>query len=307
MKWGIAYLKCHLLQVDLDLQPHTTLLPEKRHFTHHCFTVKDVSLPAGYHFGITGLSSGNTDPDSVDVYAFDAWEVTGKADGQQHSQPVIDQRDLSSFKPLAGTEDSVQEISATSLQEVITAQTRLTEAIDALARRIDAMQSSLDVGLKNGGGSVVSDDHAKQLKDISNAVSRLTGQSELQSGGMTAEELEQQSVQYIVKMITRLSADVNGISVRLDSLTTRVNKNIATIMNRIGEVFTLASRADKAMFSENSKFKPKSVGGAGGTRSLGSILKWLGGLVGCLVVLVVADRWRRGRMSGAGGRGRKMI
>lgn len=243
------------------------------------------------------MSAGNTDPDSVDVYAFDAWEVTGTADGQQHYQPVIDKADVNSFKPLAGTEDSTSEVSASSLQEIIVAQGRMTEAIDALARRIDAMQQKLDsrpAPVANAGG-----DYSQQLKEISAAVSRLTGQhpSEAHSGSMSAEELEQQSVQYLVKMMTRLSADVNGITVRLDSLATRVNKNIAAVSNRLGEVFTLSARTEKAI-SEGAANKRRL--------NFAGVAKWLGGLLGCLVVFVVVDRWRRGR-TGVGGRGRKMI
>lgn len=280
----------------MDLQPHTTLTPEKRHFTHHCFTVKDVALPSGYHFGLTGLSAGNTDPDSVDIYAFDAWEVTGAADGQQHSQPVIDKSDTTSFKPLAGTEDSSEEVRVGSLQEIIAAQSRMTDAIDALARRIDAMQQKIDSRPAAAAGS---GDYSRQLQEISAAVSRLTGQhpSQAQSGSMSAEELEQQSVQYLVKMMTRLSADVNGITVRLDGLATRVNKNIAAVSSRLGEVFTLTARTEKWL-----------VEGPGNKRGLNFARagKWLGGLLGCLVVFVAVDRVRKSR-SGSGGRGRKMI
>jgi len=269
-------------------------LPEKRHFTHHCFTINDVSLPSGYHFGLTALSAGNTDPDSVDVYAFDAWEVTGAADGQQHSQPVIDKVDATSFKPLAGTEESGEEASVGNLQEIIAAQMRMTEAIDALARRIDVLQSKLD----RPSSAISSGSDSQQLKDIAAALSRLTGETPAGSqSGATAEEIEQQSVQYLVKMMTRLSADVNGISVRLDSLATRVNKNIGALMNRITEVFTVAARTEKVFADTSAKKRGLNFVGAA---------KWTGGLVGCLVVFVGVDRWRRNR-SGSGGRGRKMI
>jgi hypothetical protein len=245
---------------------------------------------------LTGLSAGNTDPDSVDVYAFDAWEVTGAADGQQHSQPVIDKVDATSFKPLAGTEESSEEASVGNLQEIIAAQTRMTEAIDALARRIDALQSKLD--RPSSAGSASSGTDSQQLKDIAAALSRLTGETPAGGqSGSTAEEIEQQSVQYLVKMMTRLSADVNGISVRLDSLATRVNKNIGALMNRIGEVFTVTARTEKVFADTSAKKRSLNFVGAA---------KWTAGLVGCLVVFVGVDRWRRNR-SGSGGRGRKMI
>ena len=74
------------IRVDLDLTPHTTLSEAARVFTHHCFTIEGVSIPPGYHFGITGLASGNTEPDSVDVYALEAWEVLKGASAASHDE-----------------------------------------------------------------------------------------------------------------------------------------------------------------------------------------------------------------------------
>lgn len=94
-----------ILQVDLDLQPHTTLSDENRRFSHHCLTVKDISLPSGYYFGLSALASGNTEPDSIDIYAFDAWEVVGKGDGSGGSQVPPPVAKVSGTAPLAGTTD----------------------------------------------------------------------------------------------------------------------------------------------------------------------------------------------------------
>jgi hypothetical protein len=100
------------IRVDLDLQPHTTLSQEKRNFNHHCLTVKDVQLPTGYHFGLSALASGNTEPDSVDVYAFESWEVTGKADKTgQTKQPSVNQGKEGDSAPLAGTLDDLDDVS----------------------------------------------------------------------------------------------------------------------------------------------------------------------------------------------------
>ena len=104
------------IRVDLDLQPHTTLSQEQRHFSHHCLTVKDVLLPSAYYFGLSALASGNTEPDAVDVYAFDAWEVIGKVpvskgEHQKRDQPppvVANQENRN--VPLAGTARDVDEV-----------------------------------------------------------------------------------------------------------------------------------------------------------------------------------------------------
>lgn len=78
------------IRVDLDLTPHTTLSTSSRVFSHHCFTIKGVRLPPGYHIGLTGLASGNPNADSVDVYAFEAWEVLkgASADRDEYGKDV---------------------------------------------------------------------------------------------------------------------------------------------------------------------------------------------------------------------------
>lgn len=63
------------VRVDLDLTPHTTLSTAARVFSHHCFTIEGVSLPTGYHLGMSALASSASEPDAVDVYAFETWEV----------------------------------------------------------------------------------------------------------------------------------------------------------------------------------------------------------------------------------------
>lgn len=63
------------IRVDLDLTPHTTLSTAARVFSHHCFTIEGVALPPGYYLGMSALASSASEPDAVDVYAFETWEV----------------------------------------------------------------------------------------------------------------------------------------------------------------------------------------------------------------------------------------
>jgi hypothetical protein len=61
--------------VDLDLAPHTTLAKAGRDYAHNCFTLDGVNLTPGSYLGISGLASGNTEPDTIDIYAMDVFEV----------------------------------------------------------------------------------------------------------------------------------------------------------------------------------------------------------------------------------------
>lgn len=65
-----------LPQVDLDLSPHTTLSSESRSYAHNCFEITGVEIDSGRYFGLSALASGNSEPDVVDIYAMDVWEIT---------------------------------------------------------------------------------------------------------------------------------------------------------------------------------------------------------------------------------------
>ena len=63
------------IRVDLDLAPHTTLAKAGRDYAHNCFSLDGIKLPTGAQFGLTGMASGNAEPDSIDVYALDVFDV----------------------------------------------------------------------------------------------------------------------------------------------------------------------------------------------------------------------------------------
>lgn len=58
-----------MAQVDLDLSPHTTLAKAGRDYAHNCFSLPGLNLTPGSYVGLSGLASGYTEPDSIDVYA----------------------------------------------------------------------------------------------------------------------------------------------------------------------------------------------------------------------------------------------
>ena len=300
----------HCPQVDLDLQPHTTLSDEQRHFSHHCLTVKDVSMPTGYHFGLSALASGNTEPDSVDIYAFDAWEVVGKPSGdkaaQQMPPPVFTANSAKGGKALAGTEE-LGDDPASMLQEIIASQLRMTAAIDALARQVDKLSAaaSPDSEKRSTGRDLSSSSAANQLKNIENSLAALSGSRTKADGkGLTAEEIEQQSVQYIVGQLNRLSADVKGANIRFDNFAQRVNKNIGTITNRIGEVFALTNK----YIGEQDMAKIASGRGLiGGLKGFGQALIWIVVAAGAIVLAMAGRIWYRSREGGSGFRGKKLI
>lgn len=171
------------------------------------------------------------------------------------------------------------------LAEIISTQTRMVEAIDALTRRLDTLS-----------GSVVSSSDGNMKRDDAGLSSQLNNiQASL---GQLLSGPQQKSIQSIIDMITRLNADVQATNVRFDNFSARVNKNIGTITNRIGEVFTMTSR----FAGEQDQGK----GLTGNLKGLGQIVMYAAGGTVFVVLGLAANKWRLSR-SGGGGRGKKMI
>lgn len=170
------------------------------------------------------------------------------------------------------------------LAEIISTQSRMIEAIDALTRRLDGLSGSI------GSGTLEKREDSGLTGQLSSIQAAL---GQLQSGP------QQQSIQAIIDMVTRLNADVKAANIRFDNFSARVNKNIGTITNRIGEVFTMTSR-----FAGE---QDRNRGLAGNLKGLGQIVIYAAGGTVVIVLGIAANKWRLSRSGGGGGRGKKMI
>ena len=169
------------------------------------------------------------------------------------------------------------------LAEIIATQTRMTEAIDALTRRLDTLSGSI--------GS--SSNQKRDDSGLSGQLSSIqTSLSQLLSGP------QQQSIQAIIDMVTRMNADVKAANIRFDNFSARMNKNIGTITNRVGEVFSMTSR----FATEQDRRKGSGFSLAG----MGQIVLFAAGGTGVVVLGLAANKWRLSRSSG-GVRGKKLI
>ncbi|KAM0752451.1 concanavalin A-like lectin/glucanase [Meredithblackwellia eburnea MCA 4105] len=139
----VSYIN-QTIRVDLDLAPHTTLAKAGRDYAHNCFTLPGIKLTPGNYFGLTGLASGNAEPDSVDVYAMDVFEVVKVKEGTA-PPPATSDEPPEERQPhiLEGTvEDAVSSLA----HEIFLSQARMVEAIDALARRVETLARHMGQG-----------------------------------------------------------------------------------------------------------------------------------------------------------------
>ncbi|BGP24666.1 legume-like lectin [Rhodotorula toruloides] len=140
----------HTLRVDLDLSPHTTLAKAGRHYEHNCFNLEGINLPANSYVGISGLASGNTEPDVVDVYAMDVFEILQDYDPKHHVETAEPPEDATPL-PLEGTSDDAV---STLTHELFLSQAKMVEAIDDLARKVESVSNLVSELARHGGAGV---------------------------------------------------------------------------------------------------------------------------------------------------------
>ena len=180
------------------------------------------------------------------------------------------------------------------LQEVLIAQARMSEAIDALARQVET--SSPPQG-SSSVGSLESSVQG-QLNAIQSVLASLTGVSkEDGSPGMGAE---------LALTLDRMHADIKGLNIKVDNLSSRMNKNIATINSKMGEIITFAIRASTEKDNLLSGIPAGSADVRGWASKALVFATWLGGIGIAAILSVILYRWRKTRAEG-GGRGKKMI
>ncbi|KAL8280013.1 hypothetical protein RQP46_007594 [Phenoliferia psychrophenolica] len=299
----ISYVN-QTIRVDLDLAPHTTLAKAGRDYAHNCFALDGIKIPTGAHFGLTGIASGNAEPDSVDVYAMDVFEVIKiKDDGSTIVPPTDEPVEDRTKHPLEGTSDDA----ITSLaHEIFLSQARMVEAIDALARRVEYLSRSVGSGRVPPAGQVTgpgsSNTHLmNRLKDIETRLDEVAhntarpgspSHAEAAKGtheqaAAAAKQEDQDTITHILQLQDRLMVELKAFGRKLDTATGQSIGSLATLSSRSAESLQLLQRAVSSL--------DEAAAGRLGWVWYGLGLVGVGGYV----------MWSRGRRDG--GYGKKMI
>ncbi|GAA5876000.1 hypothetical protein JCM8547_000674 [Rhodosporidiobolus lusitaniae] len=293
--WARVAFVNSTIRVDLDLSPHTTLSKAGRHYEHNCFTLPGVTLSSGMHLGLSGLASGSTEPDSVDVYALDVFEVLPlpsdpskpieKVDSEEPPEPAKEE-------VLEGTTD---EGIPTLTHEIFLSQARMVEAIDALARKIDSLGNVVS-GLARGGlGGGVGASQAAPVRTggaegnvpdsrLASLDSQLTDLVAMVSSLRTEEAArahEGKSLTHLVQLQERLMEEVKAVGRRVEGATGQHSASLSTLASRSSEQLQLLKSTSSyidAQLSSSGLFS-------------GLVGKALFALVGVVVGIVFAA-WR---------------
>ncbi|KWU41942.1 concanavalin A-like lectin/glucanase [Rhodotorula sp. JG-1b] len=262
------------IRVDLDLSPHTTLAKAGRHYEHNCFTIDGINLPAGARFGVSGLASANTEPDTIDVYAMDVFEL--REDGApvvNHEEPV----DAPTNVPLEGTSNDATE---TLAHEIFLSQTKMIESIDDLSRRIEVMSALVrDVARRTPatqpppreqqseaykfGGQIPLDAQYAAIDTQLRAIFALI-QSSKEEGTEARSTLEQ-----VKQLSDRLLVEMDHMGRRVDTGTAQHSAHLSTLLSRstdsLAHLSTLASASTRSWFGTyGSRIGWIALGGVGG-------------------------------------------
>ncbi|GAA5925140.1 uncharacterized protein JCM15063_004934 [Sporobolomyces koalae] len=235
----------NLLRALFDLSPHTTLAKAGRDYAHNCFTLDGVNLTPGSFIGISGLASGNTEPDTIDIYAMDVFEVLEAGD------PGYD----------AGLEEPIEEVSEEPLEgttgdaiptlthEIFLSQAKMVEAIDALSRKIESLSHTVSAiargsspeGGKGGSADIPSsrvDAMERHLQDLVSSVNGIKGAG---TGGASAASNEQhsESLTHLVQLQDRLLVELQSFGHKLDNSNSASSASLSTLTSRTSELLTL--------------------------------------------------------------------
>ncbi|KAM0791212.1 hypothetical protein ACM66B_005693 [Microbotryomycetes sp. NB124-2] len=289
----VSYIN-HTIRVDLDLSPHTTLSKAGRDYAHNCFIMTGVSLTPGHHLGVSALASGYTEPDAVDVYALDVFEVVSANDDTDDTDEPPE--NLAAI--LEGTSDDVTE---TLAHEIFISQAKMMDAIDGLSRKIDLLGRLVRAPLtakafNNAGGEDVAARASiesrldARLDRIEATLRSIRSTSPLGGGGsdnnVAAPVREDKELfKHLLQQSERLLAEVTAFGRKLDTANGQSLASLATLSTRSAEILGFLKRAQDNVERAAKTSKP-------------NVWIWLGG-VAAVVAALGAFLGRR-RHSGGG-------
>ncbi|GAA6040909.1 hypothetical protein JCM8097_003182 [Rhodosporidiobolus ruineniae] len=325
----VAYFNS-TIRVDLDLDSHTSLSKAGRHYEHNCFTLQGVKLNPGMHLGVSALASGSTEPDAVDVYALDVFEVL--PDGWDAPAPALSNGtappaavqavvedepvDMSRGEELEGT--SGDEI-PTLTHEIFLSQARMVEAIDALARKVESMHNTVSQAARSGAlagvpgagagtlrskggeGRTLPEQRLSaldaQLQHLVALVTQLPSQVGAAGGAGGASGEHSESMAHLVQLQDRLMEEVKAVGRKVDGSTGQQSASLSSLMSRTSEQLQILKST--ATFLD-SAFAPSLFSGL-----LGKAIYTLVGIAVGVVFAAWREKRRRDDPWAASGKGGK--
>ncbi|GAA5882441.1 hypothetical protein JCM16303_001734 [Sporobolomyces ruberrimus] len=278
--WARISHVANTIRVDLDLAPHTTLSKAGRDYAHNCFTLDGVNLTPGSYLGISGLASGNTEPDTIDIYAMDVFEVLEAGDpgfGAGLEEPV----DTISDEPLEGTTD---EAIPTLTHEIFLSQAKMVEAIDALSRKVESLSHTVSAiargspaggsGEKGSGGSGIAEPRVEAMeRHLQDLVSSVNGIKESGTGGAPNEQ-HSESLTHLLQLQDRLMVELKSFGHKLDNSNSASSASLSTLTSRTAELLTTLKQASTDIEKATSVSWSKYLYAVGGLAAGAFLMRW---------------------------------
>ncbi|KAK4053879.1 hypothetical protein OIO90_003716 [Microbotryomycetes sp. JL221] len=273
--WARVSYMNHTIRVDLDLSPHTSLAKAGRDYAHNCFVMSGVILAPGNHIGVSALASGYTEPDAVDIYALDVFEVNQPNDDHDDDlEPPLDDPEA----PLEGTTNDVA---------------KMMDAIDGLSRKIDLLgrlvRAPLTSKVFSGAGTAGTADSPVRpqidaqlrvrLDQIDAKLKSLHQTSPLGGAAAvvsTSSRDDREVLRNLLQQSERLLAEVTAFGRRLDTANGQSLASLAALSTRTADILDMLRRAQENV-EKAVKTKPNLYMWLG---AVGFVLAVLGMLLG---------------------------
>ncbi|CEQ39471.1 SPOSA6832_01012, partial [Sporobolomyces salmonicolor] len=251
-----------------------------RDYAHNCFTLDGVSLSPGSYVGVSGLASGNTEPDTIDVYAMDVFEVLEEGDPAAVAGTDEPPEQVQS-EPLEGTSDDAI---PTLTHEIFLSQARMMEAIDALARKVESLSHLVSQSARSGGSApapppvagapIIPEERVAAIeRHLQDLVFMASTNADANKRGDETESLT-----HLLQLQDRLMVELKAFGRKLDTSSGASSASLSTLSSRSAESLQILKQA--AADLEKAASTPWA--------------KWLWALGGIVFGSLVMQ-WRQGR------------
>ncbi|GAA5865817.1 hypothetical protein JCM1840_006260 [Sporobolomyces johnsonii] len=274
--WARISHVSNTIRVDLDLSPHTTLSKAGRDYAHTCFTLDGVNLTPGSYVGVSGLASGNTEPDTIDVYAMDVFEVLEEGDPAAASG-TDEPPEQAQSEPLEGTSD---EAIPTLTHEIFLSQARMMEAIDALARKVESLSHLVSQSARSGGSAPAPPPVAgapaipeERVAAIERHLRDLVFMASTNADANKRGD-ETESLTHLLQLQDRLMVELKAFGRKLDTSSGASSASLATLSSRSAESLQILKQAAADLEKAASTPWAKWLWGVGGLVFGSLVMQW---------------------------------
>ncbi|KAF9408102.1 hypothetical protein BGZ94_002447 [Podila epigama] len=216
-----------------------------------CFEQKDISLPAGYHFGISAEASSNSSPDDHDLYSLEVYEVNPPEKSQKPLRPheaemikkgeevKVDVKDKETFEQVQKIVESEEQkmrdetegsqtLSASQVAQTVSdTQFRIIESLNNIHNKLETL----------GAPAQPPESTAKSLEDINHKITSMVASLHAMESvvqGLVDHIMQQGGIRDSPNDISKvLKEELHNLNVKMEDMDSRQSFQHRLTQNRL--------------------------------------------------------------------------